>query len=349
MCCVTVFSLDGVKLSNIDASSLTQAYTFGLYNTGIKDGQYTLPQNSGLQELSITGSYITSIDLTPYTQLYSLNLSDNNLSELDVTGLENLGVLEASKNILSSMTFNNENLWHANFSDNELESIDLSGAPFLSQLYLTHNQLSEIDVEALNQLRVLRLDFNRFTFATLPAGSSNYYEYIYWNQLPMDVEQVDGYVDLSSQAEIRGTETIYSWYKGVPYFDDYGELTGDLLEDGGDYFIENGVTGFYESFIDIMCVMRNSRYPLLYLYTNLIDVEDTGLGNVSAETSVTAYTDGNAIVVKAPADVAVAVYAVNGVEVARSATAAGEARIEGLEAGVYMVRAGSRVFKLALK
>lgn len=346
---ISVFSLDGVTLSSIDASGLTQATTFGLYGSGIKDGKYTLPASSGLQELSIYDSNITSIDLSSYPALYMLNLSGNNLSSLDVSSLPNLGLCMASNNIISDVTFDNQNLWNVDLSQNELESIDLSGTPALNQLDLSRNKLSAIDVSSLNQLYELKLDFNYFTFATLPPVSGQYYTYYYWNQYPMNVEQVDGYVDLSSQAVINGTETIYFWYKGVPGFDDYGQLTGDLLEDGGDYFIEDGITGFYEPFTDVMCVMINSRFPLLYLYTNLIDVEDTGLSNVSVDGGVNAYIDGSAIVVKADADVDVNVYAVSGVEMARTSTVEGYARIEGLVSGVYVVRAGDRVFKLSLR
>lgn len=346
---LTVFSIDGIKLKSIDVSGLKQAIMFAAYDSDLEDGAFKLPDTDNLRELAIQGAKLTDIDLSAYPKLYSVNLSNNRLTSFDASVLPDLGNLFITYNYIESVTFDNENLWNIDLAVNRLENIDLSGAPFVSQLNLTENFLSSIDVAGLSQLRELHLGKNFFTFATLPAVSTRYYVYDYANQYPMNVKQTDGVVDLSAQAKVGGVETVFLWFSGVPEFDEEGNLIGDLLEDGGDYFIEDGVTRFYEPFTDIMCVMTNTAFPQLLLYTDLMDVVETGVADVAADSSVSARAEGSAIVVTAAADVPVAVYAVNGTQLARTATVGGTARIEGLEHGVYVVRAGTRVFKLAIR
>ena len=109
-----------------------------------------------------------------------------------------------------------------------------------------------------------------FDFTTLPRPNSNWYVYSYSNQYPLLVEPVGDKVDLSSQARVDDTETQFVWYQGVPEYNEFGELTGTTLVEGQDYTIDNGVTTFLHSFNEVMCILTNSVFPNMFLYTPLL-------------------------------------------------------------------------------
>lgn len=174
-------------------------------------------------------------------------------------------------NQISSVNLgSNSNLWLVNLAANGLESIDLSTLPGLEQISLSNNYLSEIDLSANNNIKVLQLDGNMFDFTTLPRPNSNWYVYSYSNQYPLLVEPVGNKVDLSSQARVDDTETQFVWYQGVPEYNEFGELTGTTLVEGQDYTIDNGVTTFLHSFNEVMCILTNSVFPNMLLYTPLL-------------------------------------------------------------------------------
>ena len=152
-----------------------------------------------------------------------------------------------------------------------IDEVTFTNAPMLEQLVLNTNNLDHIDIRPVqNTLNALSLVNNRFTFATLPlqADFPRLNVYYYGNQAPMDVQCIDGKVDLSSQAVIDDIATSYTWYAGVPEYDaETGQITGNLLTEGTDYEIEGGVTTFLKQPEDqVICMMANDSFPNLSLY-----------------------------------------------------------------------------------
>lgn len=282
---ISVFSLSNATLSSIDASSLKQLTGFSVINAGLSEIGY--PVSPGLTELNLEGNNLSSIDFGMFPNLYMVGLNSNQFTSLDLSSLKNLGVASASGNKdLATVTLDNPSLWFLDLSNSEkgaLESIDLSGVPALEQLGLNGNILSSIDVSSLARLKALAINNNKFKFSTLPSVKSSYIVYNYANQAAVAVTPLAGKVDLSSEAEIDGVETVYKWYYDEPYYDENGELVGEELVEGTDYTIDGGVTTFLVSIDRAVCVMTNASFPSLTLYTPLLNVPAAGVDGVFAD------------------------------------------------------------------
>ena len=195
--------------------------------------------------------------------------------------------------------------------NNNLESIDLTGLPALEQILLNSNLLSSIDLTPVqNTLSVISLVSNRFRFSTLPSQDAcpRLSVFYYGNQAPLDVKCEDMKVDLSSEAEIDGIPTSFTWYAGIPEYDaETGEIIGNLLAEGTDYSIDNGVTTFLKSQTEkVLCVMTNEAYPNLTLITDLISVQEAGVHNPEDDATheVSVYSLQGILLRKAPAKTA---------------------------------------------
>ncbi len=285
---ITVFSIDGVSMSSFDGSKLADATSLMVYNAGLSN--ITLPTNTDkLVELNLSGNAFTDVkDLTAHTNITLLSLAANKFETIDVSAFPKLEQLYLGSNQLTDIKFGNHpNLWLFYAAGNQLSQIDFSGITNLDQLDLGHNNFTTIDVSSLTRLRVLSLVVNSFTFATLPAalnadGTDKYAVYNYGSQRPLDVECIDGKVDLSSQANVGDYPTTYRWFVGVPEIDDYGNMNGEELVAGEEFIVNDGVTTFLITYSGVMCVLTNEAFPNLFLYTPLLDVT-TGIEDITAD------------------------------------------------------------------
>lgn len=259
-------------MADMDASGLEDAINITIDNAGLED--IKLPLGSiNLRELALNKNKLTDdFDFSSFPNLTSLSINNNMLTSLDLSKNKSLQMVSASNNQIDKVYFDNPNLWLFYANDNLIADIDFSGATSISQLALNGNLLRTLDVSAL-KLVELQLAGNYFTFQTLPPVESNYALYIYYNQQPIEVEPVDGKVDLSSQAMVGTSPTEYHWFLGKPDFDEAGNLVGEELYIDDEYTLDNGVTTFNKSFDGVMCVMTNEAFPKLYLYTQLLDVK----------------------------------------------------------------------------
>ncbi len=281
---VSVFSLGGMALSQLDASPMKGLKAFMVYNAGLTEEQLKFPVNSALTELTVADSKLESTAfLSTFPALEFLTLSGNKMESPDVSSLKKLQGLYFSDAELTRITLGNPMLWDLHLENNNFETIDLTGVPAAEQVFLNGNSLTSIDVSMLNNLRVLNLDSNCLTFATLPAVNPDWYIYSYLGQKIIDIEVIDNKVDLSAQTEVDGTATEYRWFIDSPYLDDNNELAGEELAEGSEYTIDNGVTTFLANQDHIMCVMTNAKFPNLFLLTSFVDVTTVGIENVSAE------------------------------------------------------------------
>lgn len=290
---INVFSLYDIKLKNVDLTGLTGAYCLALGNAGLTAEDITMPTAPGLGELNLTGNNFSEY---PYGDTFPnvsyLILSNNKFTEFDASTLPSLMNLVLSNNQITSVKFNNPNIWNLQLDNNKLETVDLNGLSGIRQLFLTSNLLHEIDLDPVKStLYALSLVENRFDYSTLPLQDSypQLSVYYYGNQAPMDVECVDMKVDLSSQAMINGNATNYTWYLGVPqYNEETEEIEGDALIEGEDYTIENGITTFLHGQPgNVICLMSNVTFPNLQLITNLLKV--SGIDSITSETEQTVH------------------------------------------------------------
>ena len=176
-------------------------------------------------------------------------------------------------------------------------------------------------------IRALSISTNKFTFATLPVQSKypKLLAYFYGKQAPVEpvISNNNMTFDLSSQADVDGTPTTYTWFLGEIESDPVsGEISGEALYADEEYTLENGVTTFLTDFNDkVMCVMTNPLFPSTFMYTPLYKVGDSsGIDDVLTE------TDANA-----PVDV----YNIQGMLVRKQVNSA-EA-LQSLPRGIYIV------------
>lgn len=341
---LTVFSLLGSSLADVDLRGMTQLTTLNLKDAGLTE--IKMPESDALKELSLDGNNFTDIDLTRYPNIVALALNHNKLTTFDATPFKSLQLLSLGSNQLTSVKLNNSRLWSLDLSGNQLEDIDLKAVPMLNQVSLSANKLSSIDLSGQYTLKVIFLDNNRFTFKTLPKNTFQLYTYS--NQAPVEISvDENGCVDLSDQAMVFGTPTTYRWFVDDPYYDEEtGELTGEELYVDDEYEVKNGVTRFMTNIDNVVCAMLNTEFPNLTLLTNHVNVT-TGIKNVEADALSGVTINGYTITVNGVTNAAV--YRADGALVGKAAAVGGSANITVPAAGVYVVKSGEKKLKIAVR
>lgn len=332
---ITVFSVNGMALDDIDASAMTNLTTLSINDAGLTPEGIKMPEAANLYELSLSGNAFTEYPYYgKYANLMHLNLSANKLTAFDASKIKTLQTLALANNDISTLTFDNRNLWNLSLEHNAIEEFSTEGLTSLEQLWLSDNKLSHIDLSALrNNLKALSLTDNFFTFATLPLKSDfpNLTNYFCGNQAPVtpSIAGVDGFlrVDLADQAKVGDTATEYFWFLGEPVWDyETGSLTGETLIGEGEeaeYTLADGVTTFLvNDYADkVVCVMTNEQFPGMYLQTIPLGLDPTGVENI--------ITEGE------NAEGPVNVYTIQGMIVKRNVPR--NEALNGLTSGIYIV------------
>lgn len=270
---LTVFSIRNVGMSRMDLSPMTHLIALTVISAGLSE--ITLPESPELFEMNLEGNNFSDIDLTQYPHLSYLGLTDNRLTTFDASKYPNLGLLAIGRNQLSEIRLDNPQLWSLDLAGNNLEEVDLSRLPELYQCGLSENRLSNLDLSGNTGLRILFLDHNRFTFATLPLPSA-FQLYTYAGQEALNPNFANGISDLSATATAAdGTPTTFRWFIGSPYYDEYDELTGEELITDEEFNTEDGVTSFYKTLDGVVGALTNDALPGLVLLTEEFDVTST--------------------------------------------------------------------------
>lgn len=280
---LTVLSIAAGPLSSLDVSGLNGLIHFTSIGSKLTSDKMKLPAAPDLYELRIDGAAIETIDLSAYPELKYLALNNNQIKSFDAGKYPKLTNLYLRNNVLEELKLDNPLIWELGVDYNNLTTVDLSKLPAIQQLWLSHNKMDKLSFSGLSDLRFIDVSYNNFVFTTLPARPTTAFSYLYNNQAPIEIEVVDGAVDLSSQYMVNDTPTNYMWYLGTPYFDEEGNLYGEELIADDEYVIEDGVTHFQDSFRNVMCVMTNEEFPGLYLYTTFVDVEVSSIEEIEAD------------------------------------------------------------------
>lgn len=344
---ITVFSIKGASLSNFDGTNLTAAKNINVTGAGLSS--ISLPENStSLAELILDDNNLSSFDLTKYPALHLFSINNNKLTELDLSKSTGLQIVSASYNNISNVNFNNPNLWALYMTNNVLDNISFENAKNIEQLSLDANNLSTLDVSILTKLVALTLNNNKFKFSTLPPAKSSYAVYRYENQAPIEIQEVDGKVDLSSEATIDGTETVYTWYIDNPITNLYGELEGETLVEDYEYTIDGGVTTFIFTRPEIVGVLTNAKFPSLKLFTTMLDIQG-GAQSIKTNDTIKAFATRGSIVISAQPGMNYQLYNVSGSLVDASTMVEGLTSINNLSAGIYLLKVDTKTFKLIVR
>ena len=335
---VTNLYLLNTKLSSLDASPMTKAKAIDIHGAGLTDNSLVLPESPDLYELVLDGNKFTSQTFPNLPALSNLNIANNAYKSIDLSIYPSLRFANLADNNIENVIFgsNNSLLYQIDLTGNELTSINLEGLPALAEILLADNNLTSIDVSPVkNQIRVLNVAGNRFTFKSLPRTSefgSNFAVLYYANQQPIEVQCIDGEVDLSSQYMIEGQETDYRWFLGNRqsdvYYDAYNEmfvgeeLEGPSVSSDPEYVCYDGVTYFrYLQDRKVIGAMTNAAYPNLILYTTPTEIDRVaGVEDVAVDNTENAPVN---------------VYTISGVCLRRNVNP--DAALEGLNPGLYIV------------
>ncbi len=346
-----VFSIDGVKLSKIDVSKLTDLFALTVANAGLTPDKVVWPESS-LTELNVNGNNFTNLEFAKaYPELRMLKVSKNQLNAIDLTGFDKLQSFTGDYNGAKSVKFGSPMLWDLSLSYNDLTEIDFTGAENLEQAFLSSNLLSSIDMSKTPKLNVLFIDSNCFTFQSLPKTSEVKYVYRYSPQAVVEVEPEGVTVDLSSQAVVDGVATDYRWFIGEPYYDENGDLAGDELSQPSQVSVADGVSTFNVNVSGALCVMLNSLFPDLPLCSSFIDITEDGIGEVeTADRNISVVVDGSSIIVGGAEGMRCRLFDLSGrLMGGANGDNLGEARFDGVAPGVYLVSVGGVTAKVLVK
>ena len=272
---------NGNKLTSFDGSMLTKLQTLYLNNNSLTEVK--LP--TSLTYLQLSNNKLTSFDGTGLTSVTTLYLSDSpSLSTADVSGMSALKSLYALNCGLTSFTAGAITTAKAfiNLNNNLLETLDLSEATGLGNgtLHAKENNLTEIKFPA--KVQTANIQSNKFTLATVPF-TANVTNLNYAPQQAMEIEVVDGTIDLSSQKSVvvgeEAKATVYTWYT-----EDDTELVA-----GTDYTEKDGVFTFIAPQEQkVYCTMSNealSKFTGANIFkTVAVSIEDetTGIESIEA-------------------------------------------------------------------
>jgi hypothetical protein len=202
------------------------------------------------------------MDLTKNYQLQEINLAYNKLQSLKLANsYENLEILS--------------------LTDNQLTELNLDGYyPKLASITVNKNQLTSIDVSKVSALTTLNCANNKLNFATVPLNATTY-----GNQADYETTTVNGILDLTDQALVDGTETVFTFDRE--------------LKEGTDYdVITNGKYRFLKAQTGLVVTMTNEALPKLTLNTIALDIDknDGRIFEVIANGTPNPYCFGGTVV-----------------------------------------------------
>lgn len=280
------------QIESIDLGNLTEIQKLNLNNHAV--ASLDLSKNTKLTDVSVTSNKLTvfNAELPELKKLDLSNAGSNGVKTLGENAPEiDLGKYPALTNFTASYTGIAPDLSKApklttailqgnGYTDyapvsatvttmtlnfNDYETFDGTGLTAIGKVnvFLTYNKLGATAgcVKTPANINNLNISNNSFTFATLPAVKSVGGTLTYAPQKAMEVEAKGNVVDLSAQAIVDDTATVYTWKLGD------AEATDGIAA-------ENGVFTFANSG-EYVCSMTNALFPKLTLTTAPIIVDAT--------------------------------------------------------------------------
>ena len=116
---------------------------------------------TSLENLSLFGNRLTTLDIRELTKLTALNLANNRLTQLEIAGLEHLDTLFLFKNQLQRLDLSGlHRLKKIRIMQNKLISLDITPLVSLETGYFFDNQLEDLQIDGLEKLTFLDVKQN---------------------------------------------------------------------------------------------------------------------------------------------------------------------------------------------
>lgn len=222
-----------------------------------------------LQQLSLDGTQVSSLDVSKNTHLTILNISDTNIPSIDLSNLTYLQQFYAdrqgSQTKLEKLDVtNNISLVYLFAAGNNFTEVDVTKNDFLQQLYLADNMLTSIDLSNNRNLVNVILRNNCFTYATLPEPQGTWVQYDYYQRnMPVAATyKVGDVIDLSDKVLREGTTTTFGMF-----LVDETNLTTTALDESY-YKYENGKVTLLKEIgedLKVYLAFANDMFPDLQL------------------------------------------------------------------------------------
>lgn len=271
---IKVYTASGVQLKDFDAS-------------GMKLTSVNLFKSKALKNLNLNDNELSEIDLSGNLSFKSIQLDNNKLTTLSLRGINNAKslscdnnqlesiVFESSASVMSEISCSGNKLKDLSFlsrasmvevldcSHNEISEYMFVNARNIRELNISYNKFKEVNLQNNTNLQKLNIEGNCFTYSTLPQTTAQ--EFIYGNQSPVTIAEKSFMVDLSKEATFKGKNTKFTWKTE----------SGNVMEEGVDYNVENGVTTFLKVQEEkVYAELTNEAYPDLTLTTTLVETSE---------------------------------------------------------------------------
>lgn len=271
---IKVYTASGVQLKDFDAS-------------GMKLTNVNIFKSKALKNLNLNDNELSEIDLSGNLSFNSIQLDNNKLTTLSLRGINNAKSLSCDNNQLESIVFDSyaSVMSEISCSGNKLKDLSfLSRTSLVEVLDFSHNEVSDYMFTNMYNIRDLNMSYNKFksanlayntkleklniegnyfTYSTLPQTTAQ--ELIYGNQNPVTIAEKSFMVDLSKEATFKGKNTKFTWKTE----------SGNVMEEGVDYNVENGVTTFLKVQEEkVYAELTNEAYPDLTLTTTLVETSE---------------------------------------------------------------------------
>lgn len=271
---IKVYTASEVQLKDFDAS-------------GMKLTNVNIFKSKALKNLNLNDNELSEIDLSGNLSFNSIQLDNNKLTTLSLRGINNAKSLSCDNNQLESIVFDSyasvmseiscsgNKLKDLSFlsrtsmvevldcSHNEISEYMFVNARNIRELNISYNKFKEVNLQNNTNLQKLNIEGNCFTYSTLPQTTAQ--EFIYGNQSPVTIAEKSFMVDLSKEATFKGKNTKFTWKTE----------SGNVMEEGVDYNVENGVTTFLKVQEEkVYAELTNEAYPDLTLTTTLVETSE---------------------------------------------------------------------------
>ncbi len=316
---LTVLHCNANDLTELDVSNNTNLTHLNCAENNL--GTLDISNNKALEYFVCSGNDLTEIDIYNNVLLTFIECAENNLSELDISGNPELGWLDCHDNQLTELdTTSNAELYYLHCAINNLSEIDVSKNEVLNVLECRENQITELNISSNTALTELNCGWNLLTtldvsnnadldsvhcqwnnlkFSTIPVKVAKLRNYSYADQnqieIPAAISANDS-IDLSSEYNIDGTITVYTWY------DADGNVVTPTTAENGVFTFDNSFAGK-----SLHCEMTNALFPQLTLDTTNVtvvyaEIHATSIELDSANLSMSVGDEVTVNAIVAPAD-----------------------------------------------